>query len=85
MVCPVNTPRKRDTLGAVLAVASGIAGLASILWVPFLLGPLAVIVVLAAALMSQSYTKLIGLATAVVGIGFLIGAGLAVAGSHPLY
>ena len=81
----MNEPRKRDSLGAALAVLAAAASLVGIVWRPFLLGPAAVIVVLAAALMSRSHTRLIGLATAAVGICFVIGAALAVAGSHALY
>jgi hypothetical protein len=84
-VCPVSNPRKRDTLGAVLAIGAAIAGLVGIAWLPFAFGPGAVIVVLAAALMSRTNTMLIRVATFTVGVSFVIGAALAVASSRALY
>ncbi len=71
--------------GAVLAVGAAIAGVVSIFWIPFAIGPAAVIVVLTGALMSQTNTLLIRIATFTVGIGFVLGAALAVARSKALY
>jgi hypothetical protein len=81
----VSNPRKRDTLGAVLAIGAAIVALVGIDWLPFAMGPAAVIVVLAAALMSQTNTMLIRAATFTVGISFVVGAALAVARSRALY
>lgn len=81
----MSQARKRDVYGAVLAVAAAIASLVGIFWIPFLLGPVAVIAVLVGAVTSQSHTQLIRAATFTVGIAFVLGAALAVVGSHPLY
>ncbi len=81
----VSTPRKRDSLGALLAIGAAVAAVVGIVWLPFALGPAAVIAVLIGALMSQRHTMLIRTATFIVGIAFLLGAAIAVAGSHPLY
>jgi hypothetical protein len=72
-------------VGTVLAVGAAIAGLVSIDWLPFAIGPAAVIVVLVGALMSQTNTMLIRVATFTVGISFVVGAALAVARSRALY
>jgi ABC-type enterobactin transport system permease subunit len=81
----VNEPRKRDIYGAILAVGAAIAALVGIFWLPFALGPAAVIAVLIGALTSQTHTLLIRVATFTVGIAFVLGAALAVSGSHALY
>jgi hypothetical protein len=81
----VNTPRKRDAYGAALAVLGAIGALVGIAWLPFLFGPLGVVLVLTGALTSQTHTMLIRAATFTVGISFVVGAALAVAGSHALY
>ena len=72
-------------LGAVLAVGAAVAALVGIVWLPFAFGPAAVVVVLAAALMSQKHTMLIRIATFTVGVSFVVGAALAVARSKALY
>jgi ABC-type enterobactin transport system permease subunit len=81
----VSQPRKRDIYGAVLAVGAAIAALVGIFWLPFVFGPGAVIAVLIGALTSQTHTTLIRAATFTVGIAFVVGAALAVSGSHALY
>jgi ABC-type enterobactin transport system permease subunit len=81
----VSQPRKRDIYGAILAVGGAIAGLVGIFWLPFAFGPGAVIAVLIGALTSQTHTMLIRAATFTVGIAFVVGAALAVSGSHALY
>jgi hypothetical protein len=68
-----------------LAVLAAIGGLVGIFWLPFLFGPLGVVLVLTGALTSQSNTMLIRAATFTVGISFVVGAALAVSGGHALY
>ena len=82
---PVSSGRTRDSFAAVLAVLAGAAGIVSLGFRPFLLEPIAVIVVLAATLMTNEHRKLIAVAVTAIGLGFVIGASIAVAGSHPLY
>ena len=52
---------------------------------PFRLAPAAVILLLAAAVMSERQQRLIALGFAVVGICFVAGAALQVLTHHPLY
>jgi hypothetical protein len=72
-------------VGTVMAIGAAIAALVGIVWLPFVFGPAAVIVVLTGALMSQTNTMLIRVATFTVGISFVVGAALAVARSRALY
>lgn len=81
----MSQPRKRDIYGAILAIAGAIGALVGVFWLPFLWGPAGVIAVLVGALTSQTHTQLIRVATFTVGIAFVVGAALAVSGSHALY
>ena len=52
---------------------------------PFRLAPVAVILLLAATVMSKEQQRLIALGFAVVGVGFIAGAALQVITHHPLF
>ena len=75
----------KNSVALGLAVIAAAASIVGIFWGPFLLGPLAAIAVLIAAALNTTNTALVRVAMFTVGAAFLLGAALAVAGSHPLY
>jgi hypothetical protein len=85
------TSTRRDAIRPVEAVAGLMAagalflGVFELFYRPFRLAPPAVILVLAATVMSRDQHRLITLALAVVGICFVVGAALQVITNHPLY
>jgi hypothetical protein len=52
---------------------------------PFRLAPVALILALVATVMSRDQQRLIGLAVAVIGVCFVIGAAIQVITHHPLF
>jgi hypothetical protein len=85
------TSTSRDSLRPTEAVAGLLAACALFLGVlelayrPFRLVPVAVVLLVVATAMSTDQQRLIRLAFAVVGVGFIAGAALQVITHHPLY
>ena len=85
------TSTRRDSISPAEAVAGVMAACALFLGVlqlayrPFRLAPVALILALVATVMSRDQQRLIGLAVAVIGICFVIGAAIQVITHHPLY
>jgi hypothetical protein len=74
-----------EVVAGLLAAAAMFIGFLELFYRPFRLAPAAVILLLIATVMSTRQQRLIGLAFAVVGICFVVGAALQVWTKHPLY
>lgn len=68
-----------------MAAGAMFIGFIELFYRPFRLAPAAVILLLIATVMSKRQQRLIGLAFAVVGVCFVVGAALQVLSKHPLY
>ena len=85
------TSEERDSHSAVESVAGLLAaaalflGLLELVYRPFRLAPVALILVLIATVMSRRHSRLTGIAVAVIGVCFVVGASLQVITHHPLY
>jgi len=85
------TSEERDSHGAVesgaglLAAAALFLGLLELVYRPFRLAPVALILVLIATVMSRRHQRLTGIAVAVIGVCFVVGASLQVITHHPLF
>jgi hypothetical protein len=77
--------RPREAVAGVLAAGALFLGALELAYRPFRLAPVALILALVATVMSREQQRLIGLAIAVIGICFVIGAALQVITHHPLY
>jgi hypothetical protein len=69
----------------VIAAAAMFIGFLELAYRPFRLAPAALIVALVATIMSRQQQRLVGLAVGVIGVCFVIGAGIAVWLTRPLY
>jgi hypothetical protein len=85
------TPTTRDRISPAEAVAGLCATLAiflgglELLYRPFRLAPVAVVLAILATTMSRDQPRLIPIAWASIGIGFVAGATLQILTHHPLY
>jgi hypothetical protein len=77
--------RPTEAVAGVLAAGALFLGALELAYRPFRLAPVALILALIATVMSRDQQRLIGLAVAVIGICFIIGAALQVITHHPLY
>jgi hypothetical protein len=77
--------RPREAVAGVLAAGALFLGALELAYRPFRLAPVALILALIATVMSRDQQRLIGLAIAVIGVCFVIGAALQVITHHPLY
>jgi hypothetical protein len=77
--------RPAEAVAGFLGAASLFIGFLELLYRPFRLAPIAVILLLVATVMSRDQQRLIGLAAAVVGVCFVAGAALQVITHHPLF
>jgi hypothetical protein len=77
--------RPAEAVAGFLAAASLFIGFLELFYRPFRLAPIAVILLLVATGMSRDQQRLVALAAAVVGIGFVAGAALQVVTHHPLF
>jgi hypothetical protein len=77
--------RPAEAIAGLLAAAALFLGLLELAYRPFRLAPVAVILLLVATAMSRDQQRLIRIAFAAVGIGFVAGAALQVLTHHPLY
>lgn len=77
--------RPADVVAGLMASGGLFLGAFELAYRPFRLAPAAVILLLAATIMSRRQQRLIQVAFAVVGICFVAGAALQVLTHHPLY
>lgn len=75
----------KDRISAVLSVLGILGGVVELFYRPFGVAPIALLLVLTALVMSSKNRRLTSAALASVGIGFLVGASIAVWYSHALY
>lgn len=75
----------REAVAGVIASAAMFIGFLELFYRPFRLAPGALIVALVATIMSRRQQRLVGLSVAVIGVCFVIGAGIAVWLTRPLY
>lgn len=77
--------RPVEAVAGIMAAGAIFIGFIQLAYRPFRLAPAALILVLAAAVMSRSQQRLIGFAVAVICICFVAGAAIQVITHHPLY
>jgi hypothetical protein len=77
--------RPGEAVAGLMAAGALFLGAMELVYRPFRLAPAALILVLFATVMSTRQQRLIGLAFAVIGICFVIGAALQIITHHPLY
>jgi hypothetical protein len=81
-----TSPRRpAEAVAGLMAAAALFVGFLELVYRPFRLAPVALVIVLAATVMSRQQQRLIGLAVAVIATCFVVGAAIAVLTSHPLY
>ena len=80
-----DTWRSTEAVAGILAASALFLGFLELAYRPFRLAPAAVILLLVATVMSERQQRLIGIAFAVVGVCFVVGAALQVLTKHPLY
>jgi len=68
-----------------MAAGALFLGFVQLFYRPFRMAPVALILILAATIMSKEHQRLVAIALAVVGICFVLGATLQVITNHPLY
>jgi hypothetical protein len=74
-----------EAIASLLATLAIFVGAFELLYRPFRLAPVAVILLLIATVMSREQPRLIPIGYAVVGICFVVGAALQVGTHHPLF
>jgi len=74
-----------EAVAGVLAAAAVFAGFLELAYRPFRVAPAALLVALAAAIMSREQQRLVAFAVGVIAVCFVIGAGIAVWLTKPLY
>ena len=77
--------RPIEIVAGLLAAAALFLGALELVYRPFRLAPAALILALVATVMSREHQRLIGIAVAVIGVCFVVGAALQVITHHPLY
>lgn len=77
--------RPAESVAGVMASGALFIGFLELAYRPFRIAPVAVILLLAATVMSRRQQRLIAVGFAVVGICFVVGATLQVWAKHPLY
>jgi hypothetical protein len=80
-----DSTRPVEAVAGLMAAGALFLGAFELFYRPFRLAPVALILILAATVMSKDQHRLISLALAVVGICFVAGATLQVLTNHPLY
>ena len=85
MPARISPTRPVEAVAGIMAAGALFLGVLELAYRPFRLAPVAVILLLAAAVMSKDQQRLIALAFAVVGVGFIVGVTLQVITHHPLY
>lgn len=74
-----------ESVGGLIAAGAIFVGALELVYRPFRLAPAALLVALVAAVMSREQQRLVLIAIAVIGVCFVVGAGLAVWLHRPLY
>ena len=74
-----------EAVAGIMAAGALFLGFLELLYRPFELAPVAVVLLLAATVMSKTQQRLIATGFAAVGIGFIAGAALQVLTHHPLF
>jgi hypothetical protein len=74
-----------DTVAGFLAACALVLGCLELLYRPFRLAPVALLLVLIATVMSRAQQRLIIAAYLAIGIGFVAGAAVQVLVQHPLF
>jgi hypothetical protein len=74
-----------ESIAGLLAAAALFLGALELVYRPFRLAPVALILALIATVMSRRHQRLTGFAIAVIGVCFVVGASLQVITHHPLY
>ncbi len=77
--------RPSESVAGLLATIAIFLGALELLYRPFRLAPAALILVLAATVMSRDQPRVIPVAYATIGICFIVGATLQILTHHPLY
>ena len=80
-----DRPRPAEAVAGLLAAGALFLGVFELFYRPFRLAPAALIMLVAATIMSREQQGLIKVAYAAVGIGFVVGAAIQVLTHHPLY
>jgi hypothetical protein len=74
-----------DLLGGIMGVAALVMSLLQLVWWPMLFGPLALLCLVVAVMVSPRYSGLYQTAAVVLAVGFVVGASVAVVADNPLY
>lgn len=74
-----------EAVAGVMAAGALFLGAFELFYRPFRLAPAALILLLFATVMTQRQQRLVGIAFAVVGVCFVVGASLQVLTKHPLF
>jgi hypothetical protein len=74
-----------ETVAGLIAAGALFVGALELVYRPFRLAPVAVILLLIATVMTTRQQRLVGIGFAVVGVCFVVGAGLQVLTKHPLF
>jgi hypothetical protein len=74
-----------EAVAGLLATLAIFAGAFELVYRPFRLAPVALVLLLVATIMSREQPRIIPIGFAVVGICFIVGAGLQVLTHHPLF
>lgn len=82
---PSTTGGAREAVAGFIAAASLFASLLGVAYRPARIIPIAILLALVAARMTERYNKLAGLAVAVGAVCFLLGMTVAVLTENPLY
>ena len=80
-----DSVRTVEVMAGLLASAAVFVGALELVYRPFRLAPAALLLALVATVMSKDQQRLIGVAFAVIGVCFVVGASLQVITHHPLY
>ncbi len=80
-----DSTRPAEAVAGVMAACALFLGVLQLAYRPFRLAPVALILALVATVMSRDQQRLIGLAVAVIGVCFVIGAAIQVITHHPLF
>jgi drug/metabolite transporter superfamily protein YnfA len=74
-----------EAVAGLLAACALFLGALELVYRPFRLAPAALVLALAATIMTRTQQRLVGLAFAVIGVCFVVGAALQVVTHHPLF
>ena len=80
-----DSARPGEAIAGFLAACALFLGFMELVYRPFRLAPAALILALIATIMTREHQRLVGLAMAVIGICFVVGAALQVLTNHPLF